>query len=348
MPKDMVIKKVERGDCAWTVAKRNLKAQNKSAKNADIVKEMKRLANINGCKDANDFNKKCFSSVNNYYAVEEKKPVVNKDSTPKKPDNTKQQGVTTNPADKTNDTKKNPPLETEKSNNPGIDKINKMTSDEKRIIQYNKTNYKGEHYGIVDKKACKLNIYDKQGKIVKSFTVGVGKTIGDNIGSYFLDGGKKAETQRYTTAGEFTLDEYNSGIDDYKGKDGKTKIMALRGDNMGVRGGQMCIHMCYKPEYIQRAKKIKSKTLVDNRMSYGCVNLLEEDYDKMHKYLGEGDKIYVLPEESGNKLKLNKQKDGTYKFEQIYHKNDLRGKTKEEASNVNYDVRPERNPENIV
>lgn len=343
---ELSVKKVQRGDCAWTVAKKNLKAKNKRAKNIDIVNEIKRLADINGCKDVNEFNQKYFSRglgkevVLGIQEIHSNETAVPEDTTATPHiENTKQKKATL-------------PAKPEKANK--IDSINNMINDDEKIIEYNKKNYNGDYYGIVDKKKCKLNIYNTQGQVVKSFTIGVGKTKGDNVGSYFLEHAEKtkdaykAETQRYTTAGEFTLDEYKTQKDAYKGKDGKTKIMALRGDNMGVRGGQMCIHMCYKPEYRQRAKKIKSKTLADNRMSYGCVNLLEEDYDKMHKYLGEGDKIYVLPEERGNKLKLNKQKDGTYKFEQIYHKNDLRGKTKEEASNVNYDVRPERNPENIV
>ena len=64
----------------------------------------------------------------------------------------------------------------------------------------------------------------------------------------------------------------------------------------------------------------------------------------MYQYIGEGDKVYILPEEEGNKLQLEKQKDGTYKFEQLYHRDQQRGISKEVASRVNYDVKPKKNP----
>ena len=79
-------------------------------------------------------------------------------------------------------------------------------------------------------------------------------------------------------------------------------------------------------------------------MSYGCVNLKESDYDILAQYIGEGDKVYILPEEKGNKLLLEQQHDGSYKFEQQYHKDQKRGIDKELASRVKYDVRPERDP----
>ena len=98
----------------------------------------------------------------------------------------------------------------------------------------------------------------------------------------------------------------------------------------------------------EREAAMDTPTVADNRMSYGCVNLTEEDYDIMHSYLGEGNKIYILPEENGNKLLLEKQSDGSYKFEQQYHKDQKRNVSKEVASRVSYDVRPENNPRYIA
>ena len=331
MASNMAIRQVKRGDCAWTAAKRNLIAQNKRAKNADIVKEMKRLAEVNGCKDVNEFNKKYFSRVNNVYAIEDNKVKPNK-SRATNPINAPEEIEPTTPA-----------TPTPKSGND-VDKINGMKNDKDRIIEYNKQNYNGEYYGIIDKKSCKLNIYNKQGDVVKSYNVAVGKNKGDNINfGYYSKNKRTKEAGRYTTAGEFTLDEYKDfdGQNYISRKDGKHKIMALMGDNCGVDSGQLSIHMIpnHRPE---RVSQIKNRT--NTRLSYGCVNITEEDYDQMHKYLGEGDKIYVLPEEKGNKLQLQKQKDGSYKFEQTYHKNDKRELSKEDASLVDYDVRPDKNP----
>ena len=56
----------------------------------------------------------------------------------------------------------------------------------------------------------------------------------------------------------------------------------------------------------------------------------------------------ILPEEKGNKLQLEKQTDGSYKFAQQYHKKDKRDLTSAQASQVNYDVRPDKNPKYIA
>ena len=352
---------VRKGDCAWSVAQKTLKSKGQQATNNAIVKEMQRLAKLNGCSSVDDFNSKFFSKIGNEYLIgdnstpkkEIQYPTIKKDTIQNNKEELLQDSIIKSDATRVerhifqNNITQKPKIFTKEQE---INNINNMKDDTSRIIEYNKKNYTGDYYGIVDKKTCQLKIYNKDGKVLKTFTVGVGKTKGDNLGAYYLDhyyktnDKEKAESNRYTTAGEFTLDDYESKSSAYTGKDGKSKVMALKGDNRGVRSGQMSIHMLYKPNYDQRKQAIDSPGLEDNRMSYGCVNLTEEDYDMMHSYLGEGDKIYVLPEEQGNKLQLQKQKDGTYKFEQIYHKNVKRGVSKEVASRVTYDIRPEKNP----
>ena len=335
---------VQKGDSPWKVAVKNLQLHGQKVTNSDIVKEMNRLAKLNGCSDIEEFKSKFFSNIGKEFKIEnEQQPAA-----------TPQLTVSQAAPKKKIAHKKIQPTKIKTPAQAHAIKINQMASDEKKIIEHNKTNYQGQYYGIVDKKSCQLKIYDKQGNVVKTFTVGVGKSKGDGLGAYFLDhyqktkDAYKAENNRYTTAGEFTLDEIPKSVDAYTGKDGKPKVMYLKGDNSGYRGGQMALHMLYKPQYTKREAAIKSKALEDNRMSYGCVNLTEEDWNSMHEYLGEGDKLYVLPEEKGNKLQLEKQQDGSYKFEQVYHKNDRRDLTKEQASKVNYDIRPKRNPQYIA
>lgn len=373
-----VIYTVQKNDCPWTVAAKQLKAEGKKVSNDAIVKEMQRLANLNGCDSVDDFSAKFFNKVGAELICNEEgksaapankpknKPVptkspsdttrVARDSVRQNvevPDNTRVARPVAAP-DSSAVNKKKAPRKVMTPEQKEAARINNLPNDTARIIEYNKKNCAGNYYGIVDKKTCQLKIYDKSGKIVKTFTVGVGKSKGDNIGSYFMDHCKKtkdaykAESNRYTTAGEFILDDYKNVPDAYTGKDGKPKLMALKGDNRGVRGGQLAIHMLYKPDYDKRKRAINSPGLNDNRMSYGCVNLTEEDYDVMHQYLGEGNKVYVLPEEAGNKLLLQKQRDGSYKFEQQYHKDDARGCSKEVASRVIYDVKPENDPKLIA
>ena len=371
---------VQKGDSAWKVAARNLKEAGKTAKNADIVAEMKRLAALNGCESVNDFNKKFFSFVGKEFnigageqaAAPAKKPVKNTPAQKPKGQAPVKKGSAQTPAPAVQDKDstavrggaveqpdttrvKKPDDKSQVVKTPEeahAERINGMASDEQRIIEHNKDHYKGQYYGIVDKKSAQLKIYDKQGNVVRTFEVGVGKTKGDGIGQNYLDAHDKtkdawkAEQHRLTTAGEFTLDE-KSGTDDSYMVDGSPKIMDLKGDNRGVRGGQMAIHMIpkHRPE---RKAMFGDGRLDNNRMSYGCVNLRQDDYDAMHALLGEGDKIYILPEEKGNKLQLQRQKDGSYKFEQDYHKEDPRSMSKEQASRVNYDKRPDRNPVEIA
>lgn len=305
---------VNAGDGPWNAAQYSLTQRGREVTNKEIMEEIERLAKVNGCSSKEDFTEKFFKSV----------------------------GTEVNIA----------PDKAHSTGNAEIDRINSLKDDTSRIIEYNKKNYDGKYYGIVDKKKCQLVIYDKKGKVIKTFTVGVGKKKGDDLQSYYLERAQKtdkqalAETGRYTTAGEFTLDDYKEVSDAYTGKDGKPKMMALKGDNRGVRSGQMALHMLYKPDYKKREKAINTPGLDDNRMSYGCINLKEEDYDAMHKFLGEGDKVYVLPEENGNKLLLEKQKDGSYKFAQQYHKNQKRSIPADKASQVKYDINPDRDPNN--
>lgn len=224
--------------------------------------------------------------------------------------------------------------------------INDMSDDTSRIVAYNKQNYHGKYYGIIDKKTCQLKIYDKQGNVVKTYPVGIGKNKGDNITfGYESQDYSKKEAGRFTTPGEFILDEYQelSARNYISKRDGKHKLMALKGDNIGSEGATQAIHMVPNNRK-ERIHRLETETPNDNRVSYGCVNLLEDDYDDMAKYLGEGNKIFILPEESGNKLQLEKQKDGSYKFVQQYHKNDARDLSPEEASQVDYDVKPENAP----
>jgi len=324
---------------------------------------MKRLAKLNNCETVEDFNNKFFAKLGNEVLLEapaqksnqpvSKRPLLTDKNSPKPKDSVEVSDNTRIEKPKIQQSNKNttPKIKLNKNTNSSVaEKINSMPDDTSRIVEYNKKHYNGKYYGIVDKKACQIKIYDKSGQVVKTFSVGLGKAKGDNLMSFGMSSNAvKRESGRYTTAGEYTLDEFASANDVPDSeiytskKDNKLKAMELKGDSHGEESYQLAIHMV--PTILQgRNKNLKSPTTADNRVSYGCINLLESDYDQMHKYLGEGNKIYVLPEEKGNKLQLEKQKDGSYKFEQAYHRNDKRSLSKEQASVVNYDVRKERDP----
>ncbi|MBP3924210.1 hypothetical protein J6E39_03100, partial [bacterium] len=49
------IYKIQKGDCPWNLAVKELKSRGEKVTNGAIAAEMKRLAEINGCKDVDDF-----------------------------------------------------------------------------------------------------------------------------------------------------------------------------------------------------------------------------------------------------------------------------------------------------
>jgi len=336
---------VERGDNLWKIAEKSLKQQNKEVNRNSIYCEIIRLAELNGCKNVDEFNNKFLKQSD---SDENTGVKVQKNVNPNPPEMIKKPDKSDKKEDFGKVWKSIPQYESVEQE---VKRINSLENDLTRIIQYNKRHYDGKHYAVIDKKSCQLTLYDKEGKVIKKFVVGVGKTKGDGLSNYFIDHLNKtdkaalAEKSRYTTPGEFTLDEVfitpKSDTKGYTGTDGQYRLMRLKGDNRGVRSGQQAIHVVYNND-ANRIKAINTEDTEDNRMSYGCVNLLQEDYDELHEYLGEGDKVFILPEEKGNKLQLEKQSDGSYIFHQQNHKDDARDYSVKVASRVKYDVHPER------
>ena len=324
---------IQKGDTLWKVAQKNLGTTGIS--NSEIMAEMKRLAQANGY--GNDYEKLANQfKIGNTIKLGSAAPTSAKE---------------VEVADTTKRKKTPDPKQTL------ITEINKLPTSKDRIIEYNKT-FGKKHYAIVDKKACTITLYDKDGNIVKDqngneiiLPVGVGKYKGDNLMyGYASDDKKMKEAGRYTAAGEFTLDELDGRVrsEDSFANYGE-RVMDLKGDNHGVQSAQMALHQV--PETISKNERTNAlrndknpdgtlktnRNTRDNRMSYGCVNLLPEDYDTLYAYLKEGNKVYVLPEERGNKLTLEIQPNGREKFVQDYHKDQERGLSAEEASKVYYD-----------
>ena len=57
------IHKIQKGDSPWKVAVTNLKARGVKTDNNAIVKEMQRLAQLNGCKNVEDLSSKFFNRI---------------------------------------------------------------------------------------------------------------------------------------------------------------------------------------------------------------------------------------------------------------------------------------------
>lgn len=173
-------------------------------------------------------------------------------------------------------------------------KINSMEHDEDKVIEWHKQNSSADssNYVIVDKKSCQAKIYSSNGELLKSFEVGLGKQKGDDY---------LTKDRKMTTAGIYTINYKASGTDDYA-KLYDRDIFTMETDR-GETG--VALHKIPKNASIaERFKRFNNKNLDDNRFSHGCINFLPEDFDKFTNYMKLGTKVYVLPEDSNNYIKL--------------------------------------------
>ena len=79
---------VKSGDCAWNAAKKTLKARGLKVTNAEITKEMQRLAKLNGCDSVEDFNTKYFSRAGSEFIYDKKEAAAPKRKIPVAPADT--------------------------------------------------------------------------------------------------------------------------------------------------------------------------------------------------------------------------------------------------------------------
>lgn len=340
------------GDSAWKVAKKQLKTKgNGKVTNTQIVKEMNRLATLNGCKSVEDFSQKFFSSTGKNIITEkeinnsQQKRTLNKKDTL----NIANEAVQDNTRVREKDTlRQTIPLDTIKKNVPKKDSlktdtvakktyttpkissfekeaahINNIKGSKNRIIEYNKKHAKG-NYVIVDKQTCKATVYSKNGKALKSYEVLLGASKGDDLNTAFAKDPKLASAGRRTVPGEFSLSKRIGLHGGLRTTGAKSETMDPDIENRewapgywGKRkfnGGSQAIHGTADRE--NRDKLYGDGNLANNRQSMGCINIPVEQLNEMEKVYGikTSSKLYVLPETKGNELVLTKQKDGTVKF----------------------------------
>lgn len=198
--------------------------------------------------------------------------------------------------------------------------------DRTKIIEYNKLlkTHKKEvrNYIIIDKKNCEATIYTPDGDILLKEEIGLGKQKGDKRAGGHR---KKHLKQSYTTPpGEYYINREGSK----KGSSNEilygNRLLSIAGDHTKAESKKsqtIALHQVPTTRLKTRLKAFNNDNLEDNRMSFGCINFLNESFDRMRKLIkGIKTKVYILPEENGNSLHLEKQKDGTYKFFQTKYR----------------------------
>lgn len=202
-----------------------------------------------------------------------------------------------------------------------VDTFSKKMSDMTKVVEYNKLLNKygisNGNYIVIDKKKCKALVLSPSGDTLQINQVLLGRHVGDKRGGGY--GVKGAKLAAYTTPGEFTIIRTGARKGSSNERLYGQRVLILGGDHTQKayqKSQVLALHRVPKsPMGKLRVSALTNKTTKDNRVSFGCVNFLVDSFDKMKSLIkGVSTKVYILPEEKGNSLYLEKQADGTFKF----------------------------------
>ena len=175
-----------------------------------------------------------------------------------------------------------------------IDQLNQM-ADEQMITNYY-ANRPQDNYVVVDKKNARMNYYQGN-KLVKSYEVGVGANPGDAQTVTKVNSKGKVDWNagnQSTGAGVYTISNIDPKSKEY---------YDLPSFNMtNDQGIEVSTSIHGTPT--QRRSRFNNNNLADNRMSNGCLNGKCEDLTDMYNRFDIGTKVYILPEDKGNRFQI--------------------------------------------
>ena len=215
--------------------------------------------------------------------------------------------------------KKTPAQEFDKPDKSSIYDINNLKTDTAKIKTFNQQHPNG-NYIILNKKTSTATVFTPEGKTVQSFEVGTGEEKGDNLSDGFGFSGKAHKT---TPPGEYTFLKENNALIEPE-YNNNIFYLGTNGNLSKKQDSQLAIHQVPTDLIKERVHKFNDGNLANNRMSFGCINLLQKSFEKLVTLVkGQGTRLYVLPEEKDNSLKLIQDKNGNPSFEQTkYHQTD--------------------------
>lgn len=187
--------------------------------------------------------------------------------------------------------------------------INLIPDDEQKIKEWAKFSSKN-NYVIINKKDCLAIVYDAEGNEIKRFEVGIGREIGDDFND---TKGLLGNPKNTTPAGEYTLIK---NIFNKVAYGDLTLSLGSKANKSKSVKKMVALHKVPKFREKDRLKKFYDGNLSNNRMSHGCINFLDKDFKELTKYIQGGLKLYVLPEENDNELKLMKNDNNQYELTQ--------------------------------
>jgi hypothetical protein len=156
------------------------------------------------------------------------------------------------------------------------------------------------YYGVIDKKKAMLKVYANEGNEVYSSEVLVGAQSSDQRTRWTEYSAAKRTPSASTGAGIFTIRPQNTG-DTFNQNHFNNNILSFKDESN--HDTVFAIHQV--PVGLEaRNTKFGTNDPDDRRISGGCANLKIADFRAMKKWLGPACKVYVLPEEEGNKFVL--------------------------------------------
>jgi hypothetical protein len=145
----------------------------------------------------------------------------------------------------------------------------------------------GDHqkmsFVIVDKKDAKVYVFNPLGKLKSAAPALLGEAVGDDSAPGIGDKpiSQVLPQEKTTPAGRFVAEVG----------------MSTRGEDVVWVDYDLAVSMHRVLKVKQRLKSLASPTKADNRMSYGCINLPPQFYEKvLRPTVDKGAVIYVLPE----------------------------------------------------
>ena len=201
--------------------------------------------------------------------------------------------------------------------------INSIDNTLSRIIEFNKLTRPNSRFLIVDKSKSKAMLYEGD-RVINSFDVGVGETIGDSLNSVSYDYATKtfSLSGRTTPSGEFktaSLPNVCENKSDYI-KNGDVNAILLNGVMHPANYNQntsLALHQLPNKTYNERLQLLNNLS-GRKSISTGCINFRVEDFKSLADSLPNGTPVYILPEEVSNSIVLTELPNGKLWFKTQY------------------------------
>lgn len=194
--------------------------------------------------------------------------------------------------------------------------INALPTDKERIIKWHQetAGINPKPYVIVDKASCEATVYSATGEVIDTYLIGISREKGDEIqleNVVIKNDGKKITIDKAKDSNGKTFETTSAGIYYFSGK---AKVSPKKGNTYptidgyneysleserGSTGVSINPIPSNHPEQI--GKMYNGKTQ-DNRFTDGDINLYSKDFQKLGKHLKFGTEVFVLPEDSNNKI----------------------------------------------